>query len=571
MDHNQNHSSPMPKATIQDTTKTMTRLFSGSVSGKTLGHTLRSLLPVTALLVLPLTTSVWAAPETVAEPAVTTQQTNPPRQPHTKPVTIALGAEPEAGFDPIYGWGHYNNPLMQSALLKRDGSLDVVGDLAQSWTLSNDGRTWQVSLKPHLKFSDGSNVTAQDVAFTYRTAKSAASLYDLTNLDRVEVSSSDSLTFHLKQPDIAFMDTLASLAIVPQHAYGPEYAQHPVGSGPYQFVRWQKGQLLELIANPYYYGKKPDIRHLIIVFSEEDSRFSQLLAHQLDLAAIPPHYVRSLPSNTKLWSVKSVDNRGIAWPMVAYDGKAIGNDVTSDKAIRTAIDDVIDRDVLVQGLLEGHARPAYSIADSLPWNSAPTKIVHASLDEAKQLLDNAGWRLHDGVREKNGVKAQFTLYYKSGDSIREQLTLTVAQMIKPLGIIVDTKGTSWENISKVMHREPVLFGFGALSPSEMRYTYHSDYRGVDFYNSGYYQNRQVDMLLDKAQSAASWSQSMPYYRQAQTLIYTDEPWTWLVNLQHLYAGNPCLDLATPMVEPHDHGWPLTNNIVDWTWVCPDPS
>lgn len=486
---------------------------------------------------------------------------------YDQPVTLSLGDEPEAGFDPIYGWGRYNNPLIQSALLKRNGELNVEGDLAEGWTLSPDKKAWTVTLRPGLVFSDGMALTAEDVAFTYRTAQSAATLYDLSNLDRIEVNSPESLTFYLKQADILFADTLASLAIVPQHAYGADYAQHPIGSGPYQFVRWQKGQLLELVANPLYYGPQPHLRHLIIVFSDEESRYTQLLARQLDLAAIPPQYARNLPGTTKLWSITSVDNRGIAWPMVPYDGHSIGNDVTSDKAIRTAIDGIIDRKLLVDALLDGHARQAYSIADGLPWSTEPVHR-HTSLDQAKAQLDAAGWQVQpDGVRAKNGVRAEFTLYYKSGDSIREQLVLAVAQMIKPLGIAVRTKGTSWENISKVMHRSPVLFGFGALSPSEMRYTYHSRFRGVDFYNSGYYSRPAVDRELDAAQSSPSWLEAMPHFQQAQQLVYQDVPWTWLVNLQHLYAGNPCLNLASPMVEPHDHGWPLTNNITDWTWEC----
>ncbi len=487
---------------------------------------------------------------------------------YTQPVSISLGDEPEAGFDPIYGWGRYNNPLIQSALLKRSGEFDFAGDLAQSWSLSADKKSWTVELKPELLFSDGSELTTEDVAFTYRRAKSAASLYDLTNLDSVEVKSDHVLIFNLKQPDIAFIDTLASLAIVPKHAYSSHYAQHPIGSGPYKFVRWQKGQLLELVANPYYAGPKPHLQHLFIVFSDEESRFTQLLAHQLDLAAIAPQYVRSLPADLKLWSITSVDNRGIAWPMDPFNGHSIGNDVTSDKAIRLAIDNVIDRDLLVNALLDGHARKAYSIADGLPWSIAPQQS-NMSLSQAQQLLDKAGWVLQpDGIRAKDGVKAEFTLYYKSGDSIREQLALTVAQMIKPLGIAVKTKGTSWENISKVMHHMPVLFGFGALSPSEMRYTYDSEFRGVDFYNSGYYANFAVDKELDAAQQASSWKQAMPHFQRAQQLIYQDVPWTWLVNLQHLYAGNPCLDLGKPMIEPHDHGWPLTNNITDWRWTCP---
>ncbi len=490
---------------------------------------------------------------------------------YTQPVTVSLGAEPNGGFDPIYGWGRYNNPLIQSALLRRDSTFNLEGDLAKSWTLSDDRKAWAVTLKPGIRFSDGTSLTAKDVAFTFNTAKQKASVYDLADLSHVQVVDDQTVVFHLKEPDIAFLDNLVTLAIVPQHTYSKGYAQHPVGSGPYQMVRWDKGQALLLKANPYYYGHKPQIKNLVVVFSGEDSRFSQLLAGQLDLAAIAPRYAKSLPDGIKLWSIKSVDNRGVSWPMVPFNGKNIGNNITSDKAIREAVNLVIDRQALVTNLLDGHARPAYSIADGLPWSVTPALSGTSRtqrFDQASNILDNAGWKLVDGVREKNGVKAEMTLYYKSGDSIREQLALTFAQMVKPLGIIIQTRGDSWENISKVMHKSPVLFGFGALSPEEMRFTYHSKFRGVDFYNAGYYANANVDKELDEAQRSASWNSALPHYRHAQKIIYNDMPWTWLVNLQHLYAGNPCLDIGHPGVEPHGHGWPVTNNITDWKWVCP---
>ena len=489
-------------------------------------------------------------------------------QPNT--LTIALGAEPDSGFDPIYGWGKYNNPLFQSSLIKRDDKLKLTPDLALSWDLSKDKLTWNIKLRGGVLFSDGSQLTAEDIKFTFDTAKNAATVHDLTNLSEVIITSKNSLSFELKTPDINFIDNFINLSIVPAHSYTSRYGQMPIGSGPFKLVRWDKGQQLIVNVNPYYYGQKPFFEKLIIVFSDEDSRYSRLVTGQLDLAAIAPRYAQALPAGFKLWSIESVDNRGISWPMQGVQDADIGNDVTSQLAIRTAIDRVIDRDVLVHQLLDGHATAAFSIADGLPWG--PLDIPQVSspetrLSEALALLEQSGWKLVDGIRQKQGLRASMTLYYLAGDSIREQLALTVAQMVKPLGIEIHPKGESWENIYKHMHNQPVLFGFGSHSASEVRFVHHSQYRGRDYYNAGYYINAKLDAVLDSAQHAASWEASLPYWRQAQELIRKDLPWTWLVNLRHLYAANRCLDLAEPGVEPHGHGWPLANNISEWRWTC----
>ena len=99
----------------------------------------------------------------------------------TKPsqLIIALGEEPTTGFDPIYGWGRYGDPLIQSTLLRRNAELNFYGDLAQDWQLSQDRLIWSVDLKPGIKFSDGNLLTAADVAFSYLTAKKAATTHDL--------------------------------------------------------------------------------------------------------------------------------------------------------------------------------------------------------------------------------------------------------------------------------------------------------------------------------------------------------------------------------------------------------
>jgi peptide/nickel transport system substrate-binding protein len=487
---------------------------------------------------------------------------------------ISLGNEPDAGFDPIYGWGRYGDPLFQSTLIRRNKNLELSGDLAANWTLSSDRLTWTIELKPNIKFSNGSDLTTSDIAFTYLTAKNAATTHDLSNLVKIEVVDANKIQFVLNQPDITFIDELTSLGVVPKDSYDENYGQHPIGSGPYTFKRWDKGQQLLVTANPFYYGQKPEFENILIVFTDEDSKLALLKSGQLQLAAIPQRFSSVITPPLALWQIDSVDNRGISWPVnkpnKTDDQQANGNNVSHDPAIRQAINLAMDRDLLVNGVLNGYGRPAHSIADGMPWGPVKQNLANsADLEAAKKMLSDAGWAdtNGNGTIDKDGHEANMTLLYKSGDSVREQLSIVAADMVKPLGINIELLAGSWDFIATKMHENPVLMGFGSHSAKEVRFVYHSDFAGVDFFNTGFYSSKEVDQALDQASNAPSWEASLPFWQQAQQQILADQPWTWLVNLDHLYAASSCLDLGDPIPEPHGHGWPLTANITEWSWTC----
>src|SRR5690606_19376688 len=100
-------------------------------------------------------------------------------------------------------------------------------------------------------------LTAQDVVFTFQTAKTSGSIIDLSNLSEVEKVNEQTVVFNLKQPESTFIYHLSTIGIVPEHAYQEHYNENPIGSGPYELVQWHRGQQLIVEANPYYYGEPP--------------------------------------------------------------------------------------------------------------------------------------------------------------------------------------------------------------------------------------------------------------------------------------------------------------------------
>ncbi|MGE7933866.1 ABC transporter substrate-binding protein [Viridibacillus arvi] len=494
-------------------------------------------------------------------------------------LVLAFDSEPEAGFDPTTGWGRYGSPLFQSTLLKRDDKLKIVNDLATSYKVSEDGKVWTVKMREDVKFSDGEPLTAADVVFTFETAINNGSVVDLNGMAKVEAVDDYTVKFTLKEPQSTFVNALVATGIVPKHAYGKDYAENPIGSGPFQLVQWDKGQQVIVIVNPEYYDKKPNFKQITFLFLNEDAAFAAAQAGTVDLAYIPAAFSKQKVKGMRLETIQTVDNRGIVFPFVKSGeeneaGLPIGNDVTADPAIRHAINIGVDRQALVDGVLEGHGTPAYTSVDGLPWWNSETVIKDADMDSAKKLLSDAGWKDTDGggILEKGSLKAEFTLYYLANDAIRQSLAISVADMMKPLGINIKLEGGSWDMIAKKMYSNPVLMGWGSHDPHEMYNIYSSESAGIEYYNTGYYQNKTVDEYFKKALSSKSEKEAIEFWKKAQWDGTTglsakgDAPWAWLVNINHLYLVKDGLDIGDQRIHVHGHGWPATDNIVDWKWT-----
>ncbi|MBD0337016.1 MAG: ABC transporter substrate-binding protein [Cyanobacteria bacterium Co-bin13] len=496
-------------------------------------------------------------------------------------IVLAIGGESEEGYDPTLGWGRYGSPLFQSTLLRRDENLEIVNDLATDYRVSEDGRTWTVTIREDAQFSDGEPLTAADVAYTFNKAAESGGLTDVTVLEEAVATDDYTVELRLKQPQSTFVNRLITVGIVPEHAHGPDYARNPIGSGPYQLVQWDEGQQLIVEANPNYYGEAPGIGRLVFLFTEEDAAFAAARAGQAQVVSVPQSLAVQSIDGMTLYDVASVDNRGLMFPFPAQtgkttpDGKPVGNDVTADLAIRQAVNYAVDRQALVDGVLEGYGSPAYGPVSGLAWEEPSANIEDANPELARQILAEGGWSDSngDGVLEKDGLKAEFTLLYPASDSTRQALALSVAEMLKPVGIQANVEGKSWDEMEPLVHSNVVLFGWGSHDQTEMYNLYHSQAAQGDFYNAGYYANQAIDRTLDLAMGAPSEAEAIAFWRAAQWdgeqgfTAKGDAAWAWLVNLDHTYFVSDCLDIGQPQVEPHGHGWPITANIASWTWTC----
>lgn len=505
-------------------------------------------------------------------------------------VVMGPSSEPEAGFDPVYGWGageHMHEPLIQSTLTITNPDLSIGYDLAESMEVSEDGLTWTVGIRDDVYFSDGEKLTAEDVAFTYNALRDGSSVNDFTILEKAEAVDDYTVLFVMKRPYSIWPYTMAVTGIVPEHSYGPDYGEHPIGSGRYLLKQWDRGQQVIFEANPGYYGEAPRMKRVTVLFMEEDSAYLAAQSGQADVVYTSASYVETAEEETQggqevipipgyqLLAVETVDNRGFNLPAipsgsVSASGVPLGNDFTSDVSVRRAINLGIDRSRMIVEVLNGYGSPAYSVCDKMPWYQEAAEIDFQP-EEAKRLLDEAGWVMGgDGIRQKDGVKAGFTLFYPAGDSVRQALAFHTADQLKALGILVEPQGTGWDTAYDQAQSQPLMWGWGAHTPMEFYHIYHTvEESGLAEYSP--YANLQADAYMDQALASNDVEEANRLWKLAQwdgeTGIIQDGdiPWIWLVNIDHLYWVRDGLEVAEQKIHPHGHGWSIVNNVDKWSW------
>ncbi len=487
-------------------------------------------------------------------------------------VTMPVSSEPEAGFNPVYGWGageHTHEPLIQSTLFVTTNDLQIDYDLATDYSVSEDGMTWTVSIREDAFFTDGEKVTAEDVAFTYNTCKKNSSVNDFTMLHYTEAINEKTVVFHMTRPFSVWPYTMALVGIVPEHAYTPSYGEHPVGSGKYILKQWDKGQQIILEANEKYYGNVPKIKNVIVLFMEEEISLAAAQAGQADVSYTSATYADISVPNYELYSVVSLDNRGInlpAQPKEEKDGVLYGNDVTSDIAVRQAINLALNRESIISNILNSYASSAYSICDNTPWYQ-DAQVLY-DLEQAKELLDNAGWIIgEDGIRSKNGIKATFSILYPPSDSIRQGIAEEFCNNMKEIGLEVIPECVGWDIAYDLAQSQPLVWGWGAHTPMELYNIYHSQNGKSARYSP--YHNKTVDAYMDEALKSTNLEDSYSLWKKAQwdgtTGIIQDIPWVWICNVEHLYFVKQGLTIPEQKIHPHGHGWSLLNSIDTWTW------
>lgn len=485
----------------------------------------------------------------------------------------------DSSLDPVKGAFSYGYPVINNALTKVTPESTYAGDLALDWEVSSDALTYTFHLREGVTFHDGSDFTAEDVVFTYNTVKENQGGNDSVDLSRmasVEATDDHTVVFTLTEPYSSFLDQTACLGIVPSDGYDSRtFDTMPIGTGPWKVIQYDTAQKMILGANEDYYGGAPSIEQVTILDMEEDAAIASARSGELDLAMVSPNYVNEEIDGMHIENLETMDVRQISLPVTPQesyrtesgDTVTVGNDVTSDRAVREALSIGIDRQTIIDNALNGIGKPAEGFTDNLEWGNTASYEDNRK-DEARALLEAAGWEEgKDDIYEKDGLRCEFTVYAPSGDTARYQLAQAVAEEAEKIGIKIDVDQATWDELDTEAFTSGVVWGWGQYDPVVLRNLfYFGAFTGTGTANTVRYSNAEADRLIEAALDANSREASVEAWKQVQSVTANDYAYLYIVNIEHSYFVSDDLDISvdTQIPHPHGHGAPVINNMNQWT-------
>jgi peptide/nickel transport system substrate-binding protein len=422
--------------------------------------------------------------------------------------------------------------LIFSSLTTLDEHLHAVPQLAER--IENpDPTTWVIMLRRGVKFHDGHELTSADVVYTFRSLLAPEFVSPLKGayqmVRSVDAGDRYTVVFSLKEPFATFDANLVVPPIVPEGA-GPSFRDHPIGTGPYRFVSYAVDDRLELAAFADYYGGRPRNDGLVFRFvPDEIMRGLELRKGTMDLVVndVGPDIVQQLEASPALQTIESPGTD------YQYIGVNLRDPILRDVRVRQAIAYAVDRDAIVKYLRRGLATPAVGILPPIAWAFEPDvfQFPHDAA-RAKRLLDEAGYPDPDG----DGPATRFTLSMKVQSIEFSRLQASVIQQsLQEVGIGLDVRmyefATLYGDVLKGNFQLYTLQWTGgyAADPDILRRVFHSGMTPPSGFNRGYYNNPEVDRLIERATVSTDLEERRRLFGDVQKILAKDVPYISLWN------------------------------------------
>lgn len=470
------------------------------------------------------------------------------------------------------------------ASLSTFGDEGFTGVLASGWQWAPDSLSIAFRIAPGAHWQDGRPVTARDVRFTfelYRDPRFGSAVAPLlANIDSVTVRDPATAVFwYRRRSPEQFFDAATQLYILPAHRLSgmsaaairsSDFARRPVGSGPFRLVRWVRGSRIELAADTTYHRGRPRLDRVIwTIAPDPTTAATRLFTGEAD-------FLEQLGQADLQRVAKRPDLRAIRYPSLTYgfvvfNGREPGSrsrphPLFGNRELRRALTMAVDRPLLVRSVLDSLALPLlgpFTRAQA----SADTTVAQIpfDLEQARRTLDSLGWRdaNGDGVRERGGTPLRFTLLVPSSSAARRGMAVVLQAMLARAGARMEISEVEPGRFLERQRtrRFDALFVTWSVDPSpgtvrQMWSTAASRSPGGS--NSGGYESRDFDILVDSAVTALNPAAARLYYRRAYATINADAPAIWLYELVN-YAG-----IQQRVVTPGLTSYPWWASIPRWT-------
>jgi peptide/nickel transport system substrate-binding protein len=448
---------------------------------------------------------------------------------------IALLANDSASFD-IAG-------LVYNGLVKYDKDLNLVGDLAESWDISEDNLTITFHLRKGVKWQDGVEFTAEDVLFGFRTITDpntpTAYAGDFQVVEKAEALDPYTFRVKYKQPFAPGLASWGALVVLPKHLLEGQditkspLTRKPMGNGPYRLKEWKTGEKIVLVSNHEYFEGRPYIDGVIYrIIPDTATMFLELLAGNIDFMGLTPfQYLRQ--TDTPAFK-KAYQKYKYLSSLYTYLGYNLHYPKFKDKRVRQAISYAINREEVIEGVLFGLGMVATGPYKPGTWQYNP-QIKPYPYDPAKAtaLLAEAGWQDRDGdaVLEKDGEKFEFTIITNQGNNERRKTAEIVQQRLAQVGIKVKIRVLEWaafinEYIDK-KNFEATILGWTIGQDPDLFDVWHSSKTGYKELNFVFYQNEEVDRLIMEGRHTFDQEKRRRAYFRIQEILAEEQPYAFL--------------------------------------------
>jgi peptide/nickel transport system substrate-binding protein len=467
-----------------------------------------------------------------------------------------IGAEP-ATLNPITSTDVYesmiNSGNIYETLVKRDNAtLDIVPLLAESWKISDDKLTYTFHIRKGIKWQDGVPFTSQDVVFSY--SKIMDPQVDAPHLrnyykDIKSVEAVDELTvkFTYSRPYFLALEFCGGMPVVPKHLFEKgdfntnEAGRHPIGTGPYRFVRWNTGREIALQKNQDYWGERPHLDRIVFrIINDPTVAFQVLKREELDLMALTPiQWSRQSDSDN---FKKKFDKLSYFAPNYSYIGWNTRKPYFSDKRVRIAMTHLVNRELILEKILVNLGtivtNPFYINSPEYDKTIEPYSYDPA---KAKALLDQAGWVDHDGdgIRDKDGVKFEFEFLIPNGSETGDKISTILKDELDKVGIVMNIRNTEWAVFTTRLNErkfDAVTLGWSMGVEADPYQIWHSSQieQGSNFVG---FANKEADNLIDAARIEFDRDKRIELYRKFSEIVHEEQPYTFLFCRESTVALN----------------------------------
>ncbi len=437
--------------------------------------------------------------------------------------------------------------------LRNDGQ-DVEPALALSWEVSEDRRAWTFHLRPNVLFHDGTRFDAEAVRFSFERQLDKKHPFRMTDfaywdnnfqsvVRAIEVLDPMTVRIHIFKPSAPFLSLLAlfPVSIVSPTAvkkWGPAYADHPIGTGPYRFGEWRKGDRVIVERNDGYWGDLPRLRRIVFkTIPDPRQRLVALEGGAIDVAyGILPEELQFVALHPELMLVRTPGQN------VAYVAMNTQKRPFDDRRVRRAVNHAVNKMPLVSLIYQGNAVPASGAVPPTLWSYDPDVVTYPyDPMRARALLGEAATAGKFDPTRRLAFYAPLTprAYLPNPERVARAIQRNLQEVGIQVDLVLQDFPAHLASVERGEH-DLCLIGWAGDIPDPDNFLYlllSSDNAEIgSARNLAFYVDAKVSGLLQYAQETSDRAERERYYRQAQELIAIDAPWVPLAHSQVTVAA-----------------------------------